>query len=215
MTDILTQPWEHPDWYDLHDTSFSAGSEREPEHYRELILSLPPLGADDHVLDAGAGTGKLSALVAAAYREVGLVTLLEPNPQKLRRAVERLSSVLSPQRVRSVEALLGEGPLRVERPASIALLGSVLMPTMELRGGTLREGLVWIRRALGELRDALRPDGWLYALETLELPWHGGGLDDPVRRLTLPELAEQLSQAGFRDVEVVYRFRDRVIVKGR
>jgi len=27
-------PWEHPDGYDLHDTAFTAGSEREPEHYR-------------------------------------------------------------------------------------------------------------------------------------------------------------------------------------
>jgi hypothetical protein len=27
-------PWEHPDWYDIHDTTWTAGPEREPEHYR-------------------------------------------------------------------------------------------------------------------------------------------------------------------------------------
>lgn len=212
---VREEPWEHPDWYDLHDTAFSAGSEREPEHYRELILSLPPLGADDQVLDVGAGTGKLSAMVAAAYREVGRVTLVEPNAEKLRRAVERLSGVLSSDRVAGVPGGLGDGPLQVSHPATIALLGSVLMPTMELRGGTLREGVRWVGQALGELRDALRPSGWLYALETLKLPWHSGGLDGAVRRLALPELLGLVSEAGFRDVEVVYRFRDRVIVKGR
>ena len=36
------EPWEHPDWYDLHDTTWTAGPEREPEHYRELVLGLPP-----------------------------------------------------------------------------------------------------------------------------------------------------------------------------
>jgi hypothetical protein len=29
------------DWYDLHDTAFTAGPEREAEHYRELLLALP------------------------------------------------------------------------------------------------------------------------------------------------------------------------------
>jgi hypothetical protein len=57
-------PWEHPDWYDIHDTTWTAGPEREPEHYRELVIALPPLDVDDHLLDAGCGTGKLAALVA-------------------------------------------------------------------------------------------------------------------------------------------------------
>jgi len=28
-------PWDHPDWYDLHDTTWTARPEREPkpEHY--------------------------------------------------------------------------------------------------------------------------------------------------------------------------------------
>ena len=38
---MASEPWEHPDWYDLHDTTWTAGPEREPEHYRELVLALP------------------------------------------------------------------------------------------------------------------------------------------------------------------------------
>jgi 16S rRNA G527 N7-methylase RsmG len=69
----------------LHDTAFTADSEREPEHYRELLLALPPLGETDHLADIGAGTGKLSHLIARGYPELGRVTLIEPNEVKLRR----------------------------------------------------------------------------------------------------------------------------------
>ena len=72
MTGRHEAPWEHPDWYDLHDTTWTAGPEREPEHYRELVLSLPALDAEDHVLDAGCGTGKLAALVARGYPRLGV-----------------------------------------------------------------------------------------------------------------------------------------------
>ena len=71
----------------LHDTTWTAGSEREPEHYRELLLALPPLGPDDHLVDVGAGTGKLAAVIARGYPELGRVTLIEPNAPKVARAV--------------------------------------------------------------------------------------------------------------------------------
>ena len=35
----MSEPWEHPDWYDLHDTTWTAGPERE------LITSCRPAGA--------------------------------------------------------------------------------------------------------------------------------------------------------------------------
>ena len=68
----MQQPWEHPDWYDLHDTTWTAGPEREPEHYRELVLALPPLDRDDHLIDAGAGTGKLACMIARSYPRLAL-----------------------------------------------------------------------------------------------------------------------------------------------
>ena len=57
------------------------------------------------------------------------------------------------------------------------------------------------------------PGGWLYALETLGLPWATGGLDDPVRRLQMLEMIAAFEMAGFVRIECTYRFRDRVILR--
>ena len=59
----------------------------------------------------------------------------------------------------------------------------------------------------------LAPGAWLYAVETLAAPWARGGPADPVRRLTMAELTAEIARAGLANVECVYRFRDRVIVK--
>src|SRR5262245_52775883 len=107
-TPWVNAPWEHPDRYDIHDTTWTAGPEREPEHYRELVISLPPLDAGDHLLDAGCGTGKLAALVARGYPKLGRVTLLEPNALKLERAVAKLRELLPKARVDGVPGSLGE-----------------------------------------------------------------------------------------------------------
>ncbi len=209
------EPWEHPDWYDLHDTTISAGSEREPEHYREGLLALPPLDRDTHLIDAGAGTGKLAGQIAAAYPRLGRVTLMEPNAAKLERALDRLRAALPDGRVTGMAASLGEGADLPRDSADIVTVGSVLMPIMTLHGGTLRDGLAWLDAGLRELGGLLRPGGWLYDLETLAAPWERGGPDDPVRRLHFVELAARIEGAGFERVECVYRFRDRVVLRGR
>jgi SAM-dependent methyltransferase len=167
----MNQPWEHPDWYDLHDTTWTAGPEREPEHYRELLLALPPLDADDHLVDAGAGTGKLAAVVAGGYPRLGRVTLVEPNAPKLARAVARLQRALPEGQVEGVVGGFGRGDELPRDVATIVTVGSVLMPMMELGGGTLFDGLAWMRKALADLHGMLKPGGWLYDLETLEAPW--------------------------------------------
>jgi len=60
----------------------------------------------------------------------------------------------------------------------------------------------------------LQPGGWVYDLETLAgafvTPTDGG----KARRLFLLELIEAFHRAGLREVECVYRFRDRAIVRG-
>jgi SAM-dependent methyltransferase len=208
-------PWEHPDWYDVHDTSWTAGPEREPEHYRELVIALPPLDAGDHLIDAGCGTGKLATLVARSYPKLGRVTLLEPNELKLERAIAKLRELLPKARVDGVPGGLGESVGVTVEPAGVVVVGSVLMPIMELRGGTLADGLAWLRAALADLVRCVRPGGWLYDLETLTTPWARGGPADPVRRLTLPELTDEITRAGLGTGECAYRFRDRVIVKAR
>jgi len=211
----MEPPWENPDWYDLHDTTWTAGPEREPEHYRELLLALPPLDRDDHLVDIGAGTGKLARLVARGYPELGRVTLVEPNPRKLERARASLAEALPRATVRTIAGGLGEGAIELEHPATVAAVGSVLMPIMELRGGTLADGLAWARRSLSEIRAMLAPGGWLYALETLGAPWARGGTDGPVRRLQMPELVALFEEAGLGAIECCYRFRDRVVVRGQ
>lgn len=211
----MEPPWEHPDWYDLHDTTWTAGPEREPEHYRELMLSLPPLGGDDHLLDIGAGTGKLSCLIGKSYPELGRVTLIEPNEAKLARAEARVAAALPRAAVRMVVGGLGTDEVQVDPGVTVAVIGSVLMPVMELRGGTLRRGVEWLSQALLQVAGWIGPGGWLYALETLAAPWARGGLDEPVRRLDFVELHGRLHGAGFVAVECMYRFRDRVVLRAR
>lgn len=212
MTD---KPWEHPDWYDLHDTTWTAGPEREPEHYREMMLALPPLDARDHLIDVGAGTGKLAAIIASGYPRLGRLTLIEPNRDKLERAGLRLEKIL-PQAAIHVLALgLGENHALPKNEATIVSIGSVLMPMMELGGGTLADGLGWLRASLADIRLTLRPGAWVYAIETLAAPWAQGSLTDPVRRLNLLELVDEFERAGFQSIECVYRFRDRVVLRGK
>lgn len=209
------EPWEHPDWYDLHDTTWTAGPEREPEHYRELVLALPPLDREDHVIDVGTGTGKLIALVARGYPRTGRVTLLEPNAAKLERARARVTQILPSAEIRAVAAGLGVGGSLPTAEATVVTAGSVLMPIMELRGGSLAAGLAWLRASLGEIAAMLAPGALFYDLETLAPPWARGGVEDPVRRLSMPELGSELVRAGLESVECVYRFRDRVVLKAR
>jgi SAM-dependent methyltransferase len=207
--------WDHRDWYDVHDNTSVAGPDREPEHYREFVITLPPIGPGDHVVDVGAGTGKLSALIADAYPDVGRITLIEPNAGKLERAQSRLAGRLGADRVRAVAATLGEGAALPAGDATLAIVGSVLMPVLAGRGGALRDGRAWLVRMLAEIRSLLRPGGWLFDLETMAMPWDAGAEDGPVRRLTLVELEAALDAAGFEAAECVYRFRDRVVVRAQ
>lgn len=209
------RPWDHPDWYDLHDREWTAGSDREPEHYHEFLIAMPPLDSGDHVVDIGAGTGKLSAILAQSYPRLGMVTLVDPNEDKLQRAKARVKDQLSSERTRTVIAAIGKGaPLPLAQPATIVILGSVIMPILEEWQGTPESAVEWMHQSLTEIREMLSPGGWLYALETLARFWVGGNRANN-RRLSLLEFQSELSRAGFGSVECVYRFRDRVIVRGQ
>ncbi|MEZ6186978.1 MAG: methyltransferase domain-containing protein [Planctomycetota bacterium] len=203
-------PWEHPDWYDLHDDAWTAGIEREAEHYKELILALPPLDAHDHLVDVGCGTGKAARQIAAAYPNLGRVTLIEPNAAKLDRAEARVRQALPQAVIQSLAVGVGEGVKVLPQEASLVVATSVIMPTLEARGGTLQDGVDWALDALSEVHAMLDPGGWFYVLETLPPPWTAGDGDDPVRRLTFVEFEAALQEAGFVEVQCVYRYRDRV-----
>lgn len=206
------EPWEHPDWYDLHDTTWTAGPEREPEHYRELVISLPPLDYEDHLVDVGAGTGKMACAVGRAYPRLGRVSLIEPNEKKLERAVERVRETLPNAEIRAFPVALGFDGALPELDASVVTVGSVFMPAMELWSGSLASALEWLRTSVEQVAKALRRDGAVFDVETLGPPWLRGNLDGPSRRLRMSELTEELLRK-FITVECVYRFRDRVILK--
>ncbi len=209
----MDEPWEDPDWYDLHDTTWTAGPEREPEHYREFVIALPPLGESDHLVDVGAGTGKLALEIAKAYPSLGRVTLLEPNAPKLARAKQRLAAALPGARIDGIGSGVGDEPrVAIDAPAMLVTVGSVFMPMLMLRGGSLADGLAWLGRGLRDCAAALEPGRPLFLLETLAPPWAAAEAGDRCRRLFLPELAREVEGAGFTGVECVFRFRDRVVV---
>lgn len=215
MNEFIQEPWEHPDWYDLHDNTWTAGPDREPEHYREFLLSLPPLDERDHLFDLGTGTGKLAALIAKGYPSLGAVTLIEPNLLKLEKAQTRLAALLPEAKINALPYSLGEERPLPENEATLATIGSVLMPYLELFPGDLFAGLDWMQVFLSQAFHTLRPGAWLYDLETLAAPWTSGDLTGPARRLNLLELMEQLQRAGFEALECTFRFRDRVVVRAR
>ena len=212
VSSFRDEPWEHPDWYDLHDTTWTAGPEREPEHYRELVISLPPLDYEDHLVDLGAGTGKIACAVGRAYPRLGRVSLVEPNEKKLERAVERVRETLPNAEIRAFPIALGFDGTLPELEASVITVGSVFMPAMELWSGSLASALEWLRASLEQTSRVLRRDGILFDVETLGPPWLRGNLDGPSRRLRMSELSEEFFRK-FTAVECVYRFRDRVILK--
>ncbi len=206
------EPWEHPDWYDLHDTTWTAGPDREPEHYRELVIALPALDYEDHLVDLGAGTGKIACAIGRAYPRLGRVSLVEPNEKKLERAVERVRETLPNAEIRGYPIALGFNGTLPDLDASVVTVGSVFMPVMELWSGSLGSALDWLKASLEQTSKILRREGSLFDVETLGPPWLRGNLDGPSRRLRMSELTEELHRR-FVTVECVYRFRDRVILR--
>ena len=141
------------------------------------------------------------------------MTLVEPNEPKLARARTRLAELLPRAECAPSSRVSARAASRWRAGPRSRRWGASSCRSMELSGGTLRDGLAWVGRSLREARALLRPDGRLFLLETLGLPWARGGLDAPVRRLTLPELVAEVEAAGFVSVECVYRFRDRVVLR--
>ena len=209
----MNHPWEHPDWYDLHDTTCFAGSEREPEHYAEGILALPPLGPHDHLVDCGTVTGKLAQLIAASYPTLGHVTLVEPNQNKLDRASERMRRTLPDAPMDSICSGIGAAASLPQGIATVITIGSVLMPRLELFDGSLDEAIAWLHRALVEVRMMAKPECVVLALETLAAPWSLGDRSASSRRLHMPEIIREFERAGLRQTECFYRFRDRVVLR--
>ena len=210
MSELHSQPWEDPDWYDLHDTQWTAGTQREPEHYNELVLALPPLGSKDHLVDVGTGTGKLAQHIGSAYPKLGRVTLIEPNDEKLQVAQTRYRNLNSEAVVIAVCESLGSGrPIELDHTPSLVTFGSVLMPLISLLEGSLDDGMSVLIRTLTESVRLAGPGCDFFFLETLAAPWEVG---NGVRRLHYFEFVNLLTRSGFVEIECRYRMRDRILI---
>ncbi len=71
-------------------------------------------------------------------------------------------------------AALGQGAQLPQGEATVVTVGSVLMPAMEIQGGSLGDGLEWLRRVLAELHALAQPGAWVVDVETLAPPWARG-----------------------------------------
>ena len=159
--------WEHRDWYDVHDNTSIAGPDREPEHYREFVITLPPIGPDDHVVDVGAGTGKLSGLARrrlpgrrADHADRAQREQARPRPEPPRRPPRsraRAPAARDAGRRRDVARRRGLARHRGQRPHARARRAR----RDAARRAALRGPGRWPRsgRSCG-------PGGWLFDLET-------------------------------------------------
>lgn len=139
------------------------------------------------VLDLGAGTGKLTASLAAPGRTVHAV---EPNDSMLDRLRTDLPDVLadngSAERIPLADGtmdavVVGQAWHWFDVPAARAEIARVLRP-----GGTL--ALLWntddrddpLTAALGDILDSVRPSGGVTARERITVPFQAGdGLSTP------------------------------------
>jgi SAM-dependent methyltransferase len=175
---------------DRRELSFDSVAdeyEQTRPSYPPALLDLLPLGADAAVLDLGAGTGKLTRVLAARYRDV---TAVEPLA-KMRAVLERV--------VPGVTALPGSA----ER---------IPLDDRSVDGVFAAQAFHWFdkRVALPEIARVLRPGG------VFAIVWNQGNddLPDPrpaelVRELTVlheaalmrwegePRWEEMLRDSGF------------------
>ena len=95
-------------------------------------MALPLPDSEDHLVDVGAGTGKLARAIGRAYPRLGWVRLVEPNETTLERAVARVREVLPDAEVRGYPLAVGREDDLPKIEASLVTIGNVFMPMMEL-----------------------------------------------------------------------------------
>ncbi len=187
------------DWSETYDEGRIAGFFREMQ---ALVIEHLQLGADDTLLDVGCGTG-WAVQFATQHRGVGRgvgIDLSQGMIERARQKHGRLAQVSYEKA--DVEAL----PF-----ADSSFDGA--MCTFSFHHYSSPE------TALSEVKRVLKPGAYFYVLDNNRHSFFGiYGLWDMyfrwfepghVRYLTSTELTKLFAEAGFRDVETVYK-RDRL-----
>lgn len=184
-----------PGWWDLRE----IGSEEDdlPRLRAALLRALPPLPDGAAVLDLGAGTGSLLALLVGAYPRLR-PTLVDANGAALTRAAEKLRSASPDVAARFVEESidplapepLAGGPYRLVT-SSIAL-HDIAPPAAAEDGPGRQRHAAAHRSLLRRIFGALEPGGHLLYADAMR------------PRFRVAEHLALLGEAGFADVDCSY-----------
>ena len=154
--------------------------ERDTYQPIEVLMGLLDLEGVEHVVDYGAGTGRLSLAAAERLREGGRVVAVEESEEMFGRLASRTEAVASVEAVRIEENRV---PLDDRWAERIILVNTL----HEVRGET----------ALAEMRRLLAPGGFVLVVD-----WERGRDRDfgPPDRLlyTREEAEDELRAAGLR-----------------
>ena len=152
------------------------------------VIETLQLGPETRALDVGAGTGRLSILLAD---HVGSVTVTDPSAGMVRVAGERIAAAGLADRMTAVQADLTSDRVEGEYDVAWSALAVHHVRDLDALLTSLRTLLVeGGRLAIADLeRD---PDGAFHA-DKVDFAGHDG--------FDRAELGEQLSRAGFGDVE--------------
>jgi tRNA (cmo5U34)-methyltransferase len=187
------------------------------DFYRGAIEMIAlPSDAAVEVLDLGAGTGLMSALVASAFPAARL-TLVDAAPEMLSRASERLSSLRG--RIRMVVADYAREPIEGRYDAVVSALSIHHLPDEAKR--TLFErvykaispGGVFVNaeQVRGPTLEAERRNRDKWLREVRERGVTSTDLEAALERMkhdlpaTLEDQLDWLGKAGFRDADCVYK----------
>ena len=169
----------HADW-------LTRPEREEEEHPDRLVASLQiPRGST--VIDFGAGVGYFTWRLARQVGPEGRVLAVDIQPEML----EMLTANIEKRGIRNVETILStnEDTGLPTNAAELVLLVDVY------------HELAYPGRTMGEIREALKPDGRLvvveYRKEEAWIPIH------PLHKMTAREVREEIEPMGFDFIELL------------